>query len=67
MKKILAAVLIVVSMAWNTNAILAAQPVKIGISYSSRSNSITPFHLAGGCVRFFAGEKFKVIVARRLI
>jgi hypothetical protein len=44
MKKILSAVFIVVSMAWNTNGILAAQPTKISIAYSRCGNSLTPFH-----------------------
>jgi hypothetical protein len=45
MNKTVAALCIVASLAWNASAGLAAQPTKVRIPYSSRSNSITPFHL----------------------
>jgi hypothetical protein len=67
MKRIFFAVFIVVSRAWNTNGILTAQPTKIGNVYSRRGNSMTPFHPAGRYLRFFVGEKFKMMIARKLI
>ena len=67
MKKILSAVFIGVSMAWNTNGILTAPPTKVSNVDSRRDNSITPFHPASGYLLFFAGEKFEVMIARKLI
>jgi NitT/TauT family transport system substrate-binding protein len=46
MKKILLAILLVASIMLQPSTMRGAQPPKITISYSSRSNSITPFHLA---------------------
>ena len=59
MNKTVAALCIVALLAANAGAGLAAQPTKIRISYSSRSNSITPFHLAVQ-KGFFAEEGMEV-------
>jgi ABC-type nitrate/sulfonate/bicarbonate transport system substrate-binding protein len=59
MKKTPSALFIVVSLAWNTGGILAAQPTKVRIFHSSRSNSITPFHRAVQ-KGFFAEEGMEV-------
>ncbi len=37
---------LLLSALWASSESLAAQPAKVRISYSSRSNSVTPFYLA---------------------
>ncbi len=59
MTKTVAGLCIAALLAATAGAGLAAQPTRIRISYSSRSNSITPFHLAVQ-KGFFAEEGLEV-------
>jgi ABC-type nitrate/sulfonate/bicarbonate transport system substrate-binding protein len=46
MRKILILLFVQVPLMWHASCAIAAQPTKVRISYSSRSNSVTPFWVA---------------------
>jgi len=46
MRKILILLFVLVPLMWHAACAIAAQPTKVRISYSSRSNSVTPFWVA---------------------
>ena len=46
MRKILILLFVLVPLMWHASCAIAAQPTKVRISYSSRSNSVTPFWVA---------------------